>query len=201
MREQPLKVSRILFFMTRLCKKCGQWKELEAFGYDHEWRRHVCQLCWRPLKAAKARALMRRIRASETPDERLVRLEKARLCRLRNRENSRKAVLRWNRENRERYLATKRLGQQNRIARRKGFPPVEPLSRGGAHHIDNLVPACRHCNATKRNTPLLVWLARRVKVDAEGNRLTWQQAITSHRPRLLEEYRWQTQALPGLMYC
>jgi len=39
---------------------------------------------------------------------------------------------------------------------------VVPLSRGGAHCADNLVVACRSCNASKGNKPLIVWLLDRV---------------------------------------
>lgn len=46
------------------------------------------------------------------------------------------------------------------------FGPTEmehimPVSRGGTHTMDNLVPACRSCNASKRNDTLLVFLLRR----------------------------------------
>lgn len=37
---------------------------------------------------------------------------------------------------------------------------VVPLNSGGAHTHDNIVPACRSCNSSKADTPLLVWLAR-----------------------------------------
>ncbi len=35
----------------------------------------------------------------------------------------------------------------------------EPLSRGGKHEIDNLVPACRRCNRSKGAKSYIVWLA------------------------------------------
>jgi 5-methylcytosine-specific restriction endonuclease McrA len=38
---------------------------------------------------------------------------------------------------------------------------IDPLSRGGAHDPENLVAACRNCNSSKRQSPLLVWLVRR----------------------------------------
>lgn len=38
---------------------------------------------------------------------------------------------------------------------------IEPLKTGGAHDIENIAPACRYCNPSKSDTPLLVWLARR----------------------------------------
>ncbi|MFJ6784621.1 HNH endonuclease [Streptomyces yangpuensis] len=34
---------------------------------------------------------------------------------------------------------------------------VEPLEWGGANHITNLVPACRSCNASKRDRTPLQW--------------------------------------------
>ena len=35
---------------------------------------------------------------------------------------------------------------------------VVPVSKGGNHSIDNIVPACRFCNTSKSNKPLLVWM-------------------------------------------
>ena len=36
---------------------------------------------------------------------------------------------------------------------------VVPLSKGGAHTADNIVPVCLACNMSKGAKPLLVWLA------------------------------------------
>lgn len=38
---------------------------------------------------------------------------------------------------------------------------IDPLAGGGAHDVENIAPACLSCNTSKRDTPLLVWLARR----------------------------------------
>lgn len=38
---------------------------------------------------------------------------------------------------------------------------IVPLSRGGAHTKENIVPACRSCNSSKHNSSLLVYLLRR----------------------------------------
>lgn len=38
---------------------------------------------------------------------------------------------------------------------------VVPISAGGAHAKDNLVPACKSCNSSKRDRSLLVFLASR----------------------------------------
>jgi 5-methylcytosine-specific restriction endonuclease McrA len=48
----------------------------------------------------------------------------------------------------------------------EAFDHVEPIARGGAHSLDNLVPACTRCNSSKNARTLMQWLrtptARRV---------------------------------------
>ena len=41
---------------------------------------------------------------------------------------------------------------------------VLPISRGGRYTLDNVVPACRSCNASKCNDEVTGWL-RRKKLD------------------------------------
>lgn len=43
---------------------------------------------------------------------------------------------------------------------------IVPLSKGGAHCEDNLVVACRHCNASKHTKPLEEWLQTQPKALA-----------------------------------
>ena len=38
---------------------------------------------------------------------------------------------------------------------------VLPISRGGRYTIDNVVPACRSCNASKCNAEVTGWLRRK----------------------------------------
>jgi len=38
---------------------------------------------------------------------------------------------------------------------------VLPISRGGRYTLDNIVPACRSCNASKCNDEVTSWLRRR----------------------------------------
>jgi 5-methylcytosine-specific restriction endonuclease McrA len=44
---------------------------------------------------------------------------------------------------------------------------VLPISRGGRYTIDNVVPACGSCNASKSNDEVTGWL-RRKKLDERG---------------------------------
>ena len=38
---------------------------------------------------------------------------------------------------------------------------VLPISRGGRYTLDNVVPACRSCNASKCNDEVTTWMRRR----------------------------------------
>lgn len=38
---------------------------------------------------------------------------------------------------------------------------VLPVSRGGRYTLENVVPACRACNASKGNTEVTAWLRRK----------------------------------------
>jgi 5-methylcytosine-specific restriction endonuclease McrA len=38
---------------------------------------------------------------------------------------------------------------------------VLPISRGGRYTLDNVVPACRSCNASKCNAEVTGWMRRR----------------------------------------
>lgn len=38
---------------------------------------------------------------------------------------------------------------------------VLPISRGGRYTLDNVVPACRSCNASKVNSEVTGWMRRR----------------------------------------
>ena len=41
---------------------------------------------------------------------------------------------------------------------------VQPISRGGRYTIENVVPACASCNASKHNSEVTAWM-RRKKLD------------------------------------
>ncbi|MGW9568820.1 HNH endonuclease [Prescottella equi] len=45
---------------------------------------------------------------------------------------------------------------------------ILPISLGGGHTIDNLIPSCEHCNLKKKNTPLIDFLADRAEAAKEA---------------------------------
>lgn len=38
---------------------------------------------------------------------------------------------------------------------------IQPISRGGRYTLDNVVPACASCNASKSNHEVTAWMRRR----------------------------------------
>jgi len=119
-----------------------------------------------------------------TSAARLTRDERARAWNFARPETKDERRKRWRREDRFRWAvneANKRARPQppikpvdalNRVAEYgalciyclapfKHMDHVEPLGLGGAHHIDNFVPACAGCNLSKGKKPLLAWLATR----------------------------------------
>ena len=44
---------------------------------------------------------------------------------------------------------------------------IVPIAKGGAHTRDNVAPACRSCNSSKRNHDLLPWLSARSTADLQ----------------------------------
>lgn len=57
---------------------------------------------------------------------------------------------------------------------------VLPLSRGGRYTVDNVVPACRSCNASKSNDEVTGWL-RRKRLDEPAFLLRWAGILTELR--------------------
>lgn len=44
---------------------------------------------------------------------------------------------------------------------------MQPIARGGRYTLDNIVPACGPCNASKSNDEVTSWM-RRKKLDERG---------------------------------
>ncbi|MDN4472146.1 HNH endonuclease [Demequina zhanjiangensis] len=51
---------------------------------------------------------------------------------------------------------------------------VLPISRGGRYTLDNVVPACRSCNASKCNDEVTSWMRRR-RLDEPAFLIRWAQ--------------------------
>lgn len=58
---------------------------------------------------------------------------------------------------------------------------VLPLSRGGRYTLENVVPACRSCNASKSNDEVTGWL-RRTRRDEPAFLLRWAEVMMGLRP-------------------
>jgi 5-methylcytosine-specific restriction endonuclease McrA len=58
---------------------------------------------------------------------------------------------------------------------------VLPLSRGGRYTLDNVVPACGSCNASKSNDEVTGWL-RRKRLDERGFLLRWREIVVLLAP-------------------
>lgn len=55
-----------------------------------------------------------------------------------------------------------------------GVDHIVPKSQGGGHRPENLVPACKSCNESKADLPLIIWLATR------GNHEDFKAAARAH---------------------
>lgn len=63
---------------------------------------------------------------------------------------------------------------------------VLPLSRGGRYTLENIVPACRSCNASKSNDEVTSWM-RRKKLDERAFLLRHVGFLQSLRELVVEE--------------
>ncbi|GAA1853082.1 hypothetical protein GCM10009796_13900 [Microbacterium koreense] len=57
---------------------------------------------------------------------------------------------------------------------------VLPISRGGRYTLDNVVPACRSCNASKSNDEVTSWMRRR-RMDEPAFLGRWVAVMTTLR--------------------
>lgn len=61
---------------------------------------------------------------------------------------------------------------------------VLPISRGGRYTMDNIVPACASCNASKGNSEVTSWMRRRrlIERDFLERHLAIQSALALQFP-------------------
>lgn len=57
---------------------------------------------------------------------------------------------------------------------------VLPISRGGRYTLDNVVPACRSCNASKCNSEVTGWM-RRKRLDERTFLVRHHQVVAAVR--------------------
>ncbi|MDR6866748.1 5-methylcytosine-specific restriction endonuclease McrA [Microbacterium resistens] len=57
---------------------------------------------------------------------------------------------------------------------------VLPISRGGRYTLENVVPACRSCNASKSNDEVTSWMRRR-RFDEPRFLRRWTEILTDFR--------------------
>ncbi len=57
---------------------------------------------------------------------------------------------------------------------------VLPISRGGRYTLENVVPACRSCNASKCNDEVTSWMRRR-RLDEPRFLLRWAEVVRDLR--------------------
>jgi 5-methylcytosine-specific restriction endonuclease McrA len=58
---------------------------------------------------------------------------------------------------------------------------VLPISRGGRYTLDNVVPACRSCNASKCNAEVTTWM-RRKRLDERSFLVRWAEITAALTP-------------------
>lgn len=58
---------------------------------------------------------------------------------------------------------------------------VMPISRGGRYTVENVVPACGSCNASKRNDEVTSWL-RRKRLDERAFLGRYAEILVALRP-------------------
>ncbi|MGO4785119.1 HNH endonuclease [Cryobacterium sp. W22_MBD10_FK3] len=58
---------------------------------------------------------------------------------------------------------------------------IMPISRGGRYTLENVVPACASCNASKHNNEVTGWL-RRKKLDERAFLLRYATILPTLRP-------------------
>lgn len=128
----------------KLCTGCDQTKPLSEFYKDRtrdDGRTHFCKAChklrsWARYHAKPARAASLRYRAGQKGATGDVTAE-----------DMYRLLLR--------HPTCSYCGHEfNRKERKLVWDHIVPLDAGGTHTPDNLLPVCRHCNASKGAKPL-----------------------------------------------
>lgn len=146
----------------KACVKCLEWRSLEKFA-KHEsaagGRRNTCTTCEGRMAYANHRekkiAAVRKYQASHPEKHREHQRAGNRRRHGRKMAGGGVSVAEY-RELREMYGGICAYCPNTADT----MDHVTPLSRGGLHHVDNLVPACRSCNYEKHASTLAEWRER-----------------------------------------
>lgn len=161
----------------RICRKCGVEKPLENFVVSKAsrgGRTHECRTCanlrvyeWNKNNRSKVLETNAKWRAANLVSAR----EKGRANTKRWQAANPEKVREYSINRRAREKASRYYDVSSQYLKRVHASPcfycgskdfveadhVIPLSRGGSHSVGNLVPACRVCNASKKDRFIMEW--------------------------------------------
>jgi len=172
---------------VRICRKCGEQKELTEFYRKSMGKHGRCSVCKECHKADAINRSEERSKYNHQHREKIrdSRLEYEALYRENNREKLREYGLKYYYENRDKILQKNqsKMTQRFKILQRDGFTcqycgaapwkdknitlevdHIFPRSLGGGDEEDNLITACRDCNQGKK--------ARNYGIVKTGEQLT-----------------------------
>jgi 5-methylcytosine-specific restriction endonuclease McrA len=162
----------------RKCSLCGVFKPIDQFARARKKTAKLhpyCKQClarrmnhWRAAHLQRARASVRAAWASSAGRYRVThrRWDMAnadRIAMYRGRRRARRKHAEMSKFSASEWHAVQELSGHRcaycwRVTDRLEQDHIRPLSRGGAHALSNIVPACRSCNAQKHSKTLLEFL-------------------------------------------
>ena len=153
----------------KFCGECGGWKPLRNFSKQLDCSggaKNICTTCeGRKAYAGNRRARIAGVRRYQKKHPEATRLRQQAARRIRNK---RKLAGRGvtAKELRELMALYGEICAYCRTAKADTIDHVTPLSRGGKHEIENILPACKPCNYSKHTMTLEEWQAKKASRGA-----------------------------------
>ena len=155
----------------KVCKYCGEWKPLKKLCVSVRsigGHSNICHSCKRERLNAKG-FVRKYVPRAMTPEQ-----KELRLARIKRHKVKRRSLFSQGTENtltaKEWRLLKEMYCHCCAYCGRSGIrltqDHIVPVTKGGSHTIDNVVPACGSCNSGKNNYDLVVFLARRRMIYA-----------------------------------